>query len=69
MQIPKESVAYFDDLVDGTNDVAQERSGIEKLSSWTHSDGSSLKKITVHVEARRVADRIIAIVRPNGRVQ
>lgn len=68
MQIPKGSVAYFEDLVKGTIDVASERSGIENLSRWTHSDGSSLRNIDAYIEARRVVDRIIAIVRPISHV-
>ena len=43
---------------------AAEASGSENLGAWAFSDGSSLPDCQVWVDARKVGERIIAIVQP-----
>ena len=49
---------------DGT---AAQASGRENLGSWGFSDGNSLPDCKVWVDARKVGDRIIAIIQPMNR--
>lgn len=37
---------------------------IENLGTWTHSDGSTLADMETRVEARRIGDRVVALVTP-----
>lgn len=64
MQIPEGSIAHFEGIATGHVELVAERSGVENLSIWKHSDGTSLGGIDVCVEARRVKDRAILIIQP-----
>ena len=43
---------------------AEQASGTENLESWEFSDGNSLPDCEVWVDARKVGDRVMAIVQP-----
>jgi hypothetical protein len=48
---------------------ADQASGSENLGAWEFSDGSSLPDCEVWVDARKVGNRVIAIVQPtNGQL-
>lgn len=64
MRVPASSIvqqAYLGDSEQGV-------SGYENLSSWEHSSGTCLADVDVYIEARRVADRVIAIIQKHEAV-
>jgi hypothetical protein len=64
MEVPGESIIsrLFREAVQDRG--SGEAAGGESLAIWQHSDGRSLGTTTVIVEARRLKDRVYALVRP-----
>lgn len=62
MRVPAGSVLYCLSEAEPLTDC----SGREDLNSWEDSKGKRLEKRAVVVEARKVPDRVIAIVQPVG---
>jgi hypothetical protein len=60
MRVPESSVILSLFEADGELDVASR----EDLGDWSDSKGKRLEGRAVAVEARKVADRVIAIVQP-----
>ena len=60
MRVPESSVIRSLFEADGERDAASR----EDLSIWSDSKGKRLEGRVVAVEARKVADRVIAIVQP-----
>jgi hypothetical protein len=44
------------------SDVEEDGESVENLGSWKSSDGSSLKYVNVLIQARKVQDRVFAII-------
>jgi len=62
MRVPESSVIHRL-LTDGKEEHA---TGDENLSDWKFFSGSSLTDCEVWIEARRLPDRVIAIVQPTN---
>jgi hypothetical protein len=64
MEIPANSVIsmLFHKALDTKTSL--DSSARENLRSWRHSDGLSLSNVEVHIEARRLGDRVFALIRP-----
>jgi hypothetical protein len=60
MRIPESSVIHRLFLAENERELA----GQENLNTWEHSGGKCLANQKVWVEARKVKDRVIAIVQP-----
>jgi len=65
MRIPETSVIHRLFL----DDAGREATGGENLSTWEHSGGKRLANQEVWIEARKVKDRVIAIVQPVDHAQ
>ncbi len=64
MRIPEASLLsrHFADTDERR--LALDTSGRENLAIWQHSDGTSLGHLDVFIEARRLHDHLVALVRP-----
>lgn len=65
MEVPDQSVIFRSFASQTTGSTATDLEGIESLSIWKHSDGSVLGSMDVKIEARRLKDRVFALVRPS----
>lgn len=65
MEVPEQSVVFrsFDNQT--MRGSATDLEGTENLSIWKHSDGSVLGSMDIEIEARRLKDRVFALVRPS----
>jgi len=64
MEVPTKSAisTLFHKALDSK--TALDASARENLQSWRHSDGLPLSSVDVHTEARRLGDRVLALIRP-----
>lgn len=60
MRVPESSVIH----TAFSSESEDAECGHENLSSWEHSSGTQLEDIDVYIEAKRVADRVVAIIQP-----
>lgn len=64
MEIPADSVVSTLFHKTPTITTPMVTRGRENLSIWQHSDGTSLDNVDVDIEARRLGDRVFALIRP-----
>lgn len=62
MQVPEESVIHSLWVVGEGSDDLIHAEAVESLGDWKHSDGEAVGHLDVRIEARRVRDKVIALV-------
>jgi len=62
MQVPESSVIHELWMARNGSDEPVHAAAIENLADWKHSNGESVGDLDVRVEARRVPDKVIALV-------
>lgn len=62
MQVPGESVIHSLWVAGEGSDDLMHADAVESLKDWKHSDGEAVGHLDVRVEARRVPDKVMALV-------
>ena len=64
MEVPVDSIIYSLFYTMPTITTSLETRGKENLNIWQHSNGTFLDSVDVDIEARRLRDRVFALIRP-----
>ena len=62
MQVPGESVIHSLWVTGEGSDDLVHAEAVESLRDWKHSDGEAVGHLDVRIEARRVPDKVVALV-------